>query len=35
MVREVFARAPYKPETVQPGVRMPLRDEAVAAARAA
>ena len=35
LVREVFARHPYAATTVQPGVKSPLRDEAVAAARAA
>jgi len=33
MVREVFARTPYDPDVMLPGVRVPLRDAAVAAAR--
>ena len=33
LVEEVFARTPYDPDVIQPGVHMPLRDEAVAAAR--
>ena len=35
MIREVFARAPYAEATVQAGVKSPLRDEVVAARRAA
>jgi hypothetical protein len=35
MVREVFARHPFKPETTQPGVKSALRNDEVAAARAA
>ncbi|MEX0369422.1 MAG: HD domain-containing protein [Tateyamaria sp.] len=34
MVREVFARAPYDPSVLQPGIRKPLQDQAVAAIRA-
>jgi predicted HD phosphohydrolase len=34
LIREVFARHPYAETTVQPGVKSPLRDEAVAAQRA-
>ncbi|MEX0308986.1 MAG: HD domain-containing protein [Tateyamaria sp.] len=34
MVREVFARAPYDPSVLQPGIREPLQDQAVAATRA-
>ncbi|MEM9269430.1 MAG: peptidase [Pseudomonadota bacterium] len=33
MVREVFARSPYDPQVLRPGARMPLVDEACAAAR--
>lgn len=33
MVEEVFARTPYAPEVIQPGVRVPLTDETVAASR--
>ena len=33
IVREVFARTPYAVKTVCPGVRLPLRDAAVAASR--
>lgn len=33
MVREVFAREPYNPDVIQPGVRFPLYDAHVAAAR--
>ncbi len=35
MVREVFERKPYDPETIRPGERCPLVDAAVAAKRAA
>lgn len=35
MVREVFARAPYKPETVQKNVKRPHQDPDVAALRKA
>ncbi|MEM9522541.1 MAG: peptidase [Pseudomonadota bacterium] len=35
MVREVFARKPYDPDAMRPGVRVPLTDAAVAAKRAA
>ncbi|WP_137391179.1 HD domain-containing protein [Rhodoligotrophos defluvii] len=34
MVREVFARKPYDPAVIQPGVRMPLENAAIAAQRA-
>lgn len=34
MVREVFARVPYDPAIIRPGVRLPLQDQAVASARA-
>jgi len=34
MVREVFARTPYDPDVIRTGVRVPLTDEAVGAARA-
>ncbi|MEM8653232.1 MAG: HD domain-containing protein [Pseudomonadota bacterium] len=34
MVREVFARQAYDPAVLQPGVRLPLQDPEVAAARA-
>lgn len=33
MVREVFARAAYDPAVIQPGVRVPLVDDAVARTR--
>lgn len=33
MVREVFAREPYNPNVIQPGVRVPLQDARVAAER--
>ena len=35
MVREVFDRTPYDPAVVQPGVRVPLTDDAVAEMRRA
>ncbi len=35
MVEEVFARAPYDPDVIKPGVRAPLTDTATAAVRAA
>lgn len=34
LVREVFARTPYDPEVLRPGVRVPLQDAALAQARA-
>lgn len=34
MVREVFAREPYDPDVMLPGVRVPLQDATLAAARA-
>lgn len=34
MVREVFAREPYDPDVMLPGVRVPLQDANLAAARA-
>ncbi|WP_299650135.1 HD domain-containing protein [uncultured Tateyamaria sp.] len=34
MVRDVFARDAYDPDVMQPGVRVPLQDAEVAAARA-
>lgn len=34
MVHAVFARTPYDPEVMQPGIRVPLQDPAVAAQRA-
>lgn len=34
LVREVFARAPYDPAIIQPGVRVPLVDPSIAATRA-
>lgn len=33
MVREVFARTPYDPNVILPGVRVPLQDATVATAR--
>lgn len=33
MVRGVFAREPYNPDVIQPGVRVPLQDARVAAER--
>ena len=33
MVRTVFARTPYDPAVLQPGQRIPLQDQAVAASR--
>ncbi|MGB7206753.1 MAG: peptidase, partial [Anderseniella sp.] len=35
MIREVFARHPYGEATIQPGVKSPLRNDKVAAERAA
>jgi len=34
MVREVFARKPYDPEVIRPGMRIPLKDADMAAQRA-
>jgi len=34
MVEEVFARTPYDPDVIKPGVRDPLTDTVTAAARA-
>ena len=34
MVHEVFAREPYDPDIIRPGIRLPLTDAAVAAKRA-